>query len=134
MESRLSGFESGFAVNWHYDLKTSWFKSLNPIFFICVIGLMRYLSQSVVVRIKCDKACKVFFTVESAAWQCLTVCWALSKYTNIVVAAVVTPLNFSLMSLAQFSSGMLAFCFLIRHAIYTVCHWSSVFIHGTWDM
>ena len=92
------------------------------------------------MRMKCDKACEVLFTV-SAAWKCLTVCQALSKSTNIVVSsritnlvvsAIVTLVNFLLMILAQFSNGMLVF--LIRGAFYIVYHWSFIFIYGTWDV
>lgn len=59
---------------------------------------------------------------------------ALSKNTEVGVAAIITLVTFLLMTLAQFSSGMLVFFFLIRGATYTVYHWSSIFNHGAWDV
>lgn len=85
------------------------------------------------MRNTCDKAWKVLFTV-SAAWPYLTICQGITENTDLLVAAIVTLVNFLLMAFAHISLGMLVFFFLIRGAFDIACYWSFLFLYSTWDV
>lgn len=87
------------------------------------------------MRNKCDKTCKVLFTV-SEAWRPLTVCQRVPENTDMLAAAIVNSWEFSCSwPLPKFPVKCLSFFSLIRGAFDIACYyWSFVFPYGTWDV